>query len=115
MARPGRRQGDSDTRGEIVAAARAEFLEHGYNAATLRSVARRAEVDPALIYHYFTDKATLYASTLDLPADPRQIMNEVGTSTTSPGGRLVEGFLAQWESGPGEPGRSFVTMIQAMS
>jgi AcrR family transcriptional regulator len=115
MARPGRRQGDSDTRGEIVAAARAEFLEHGYTAATIRSVARRAEVDPALIYHYFTDKATLYASTLDLPADPRQIMNEVGMSTTSPGGRLVEGFLAQWESGPGEPGRSFVTMIQAMS
>jgi AcrR family transcriptional regulator len=115
MPRPGRRQGDSDTKGTIVAAARAEFLERGYTATTIRSVARRAEVDPALIYHYFKDKATLYAATLDLPADPRQIMHEVDMSATSPGGRLVEGFLAQWESGPAEPGRAFVNMVQATS
>jgi AcrR family transcriptional regulator len=115
MPRPGRRQGGSDTKGTIVAAARAEFLEHGYSAATIRSVARRAEVDPALIYHYFTDKATLYAATLNLPAGPRQLKHEADKSATSPGGRLVEGFLAQWEPGPGEPGRAFVNMVQAMS
>lgn len=115
MPRPGRRHGDADTRGAIAAAARAEFLEHGYYATTIRSVARRAAVDPALVYHYFADKATLYAATLDLPADPRQIVHDVDTGETSPGARLVRGFLAQWESGPGEPGRSFVNMIQAMS
>jgi AcrR family transcriptional regulator len=115
MARPGRRQGDSRTRETITDAARAEFLERGYTATTIRSVARRAEVDPALIYHYFTDKAALYASTLNLPADPRQIMNDVRASATSPGGRLVAGFLAQWESGPGLPGRPFMNLVQAMS
>jgi AcrR family transcriptional regulator len=111
----GRRQGDPDTRGMIIDAARAEFHEHGYNATTIRSVARRAQVDPALIYHYFTDKATLYASTLSLPADPQQIMHEVRVSPSSPGARLVAGFLAQWETQPEEPGRAFVNMVQAIS
>jgi len=115
MPRPGRRQGDSRTRETIIDAARAEFLEHGYTATTIRSVARRAEVDPALIYHYFTDKPTLYTSTLNLPVDPRQILDDVRDSATSPGGRLVAGFLAQWETGPGQPGRSFVNVVQAMS
>jgi AcrR family transcriptional regulator len=115
MARPGRRQGESRTKETIIDAARAEFLEHGYTATTIRSVARRAEVDPALIYHYFTDKPTLYTATLNLPADPRQILNDVRTSATSPGGRLVAGFLAQWETGPGRPGQSFVNLLQAMS
>lgn len=115
MARPGRRQGESRTRETIIDAARAEFLERGYTATTIRSVARRAEVDPALIYHYFTDKPTLYASTLSLPADPRQIRNEVRASVTSPGSRLVAAFLAQWETGPGQPGQSFVNLVQAMS
>ena len=115
MARPGRRQGDPQTREAIADAASAEFLEHGYTATTIRAVARRARVDPALVYHYFTDKVTLYTSTLSLPADPREIMNDVRTSPISPGVRLVEGFLAQWEIGPGQPGQSFVNLVQAMS
>jgi AcrR family transcriptional regulator len=115
MARPGRRQGESRTRETIIDAARAEFLERGYTATTIRSVARRAEVDPALIYHYFNDKPTLYTSTLNLPADPRQIMNDAHASATSPGARLVAAFLAQWETGPGQPGQSFVNVVQAMS
>jgi AcrR family transcriptional regulator len=112
---PGRRQGDPRTRETIVDAARAEFLERGYTATTIRSVARRAEVDPALVYHYFTDKATLYGSTVSLPADPRQILASVQSDETSIGVRLVEGFLAQWETGPGQPGQSFVNQVQAMS
>jgi AcrR family transcriptional regulator len=115
MPPPGRRQGGPRTRETIVDAARAEFLERGYAATTIRSVARRAEVDPALVYHYFTDKATLYGSTVSLPADPRQILENVRTDSTSIGVRLVEGFLAQWETGPGQPGQSFVNQVQAMS
>lgn len=113
MPRPGRRGGDADTRGEIIDAARAEFLEHGYSHATIRAIARRAGVDPALIYHYFTDKPTLYAATLHLPADPRSIQNQVRAATQAQGATLVERFLAQWENGPGGPGQSFVTVAQA--
>src|SRR5262245_37634273 len=110
---PGRRPGDADTRGTIIGAARAAFLDRGYTAATIRAIARRAEVDPALIYHYFNDKPTLYAATLSIPADPRQIQDEVRASQQSPGVTLVARFLTQWESGPGEPGQAFVTLAQA--
>jgi AcrR family transcriptional regulator len=121
MRRPGRRGGDADTRGAIIDAARAEFLESGYNAATIRAIARRAEVDPALIYHFFTDKPTLYAATLHLPRDPRAIQNEVrggggseqARAARPPGAMLVERFLGQWETAPGGPGQSFVTLAQA--
>jgi AcrR family transcriptional regulator len=98
----------------IVEAARAEFHERGYNAATIRSVARRAEVDPALIYHYFADKVALYAATLSLPADPQQILKEVQGAPDSLGARLVAGFLAQWEGAQGT-GTDFVSLVQAIS
>jgi AcrR family transcriptional regulator len=113
MPRPGRRGGDADTRGAIIEAARAELLEHGYNQATIRGIARRAGVDPALVYHYFTDKPTLFTATLHLPLDPRKVQDQVRSATQSPGATLVERFLAQWESGPGRPGQSFVTLTQA--
>jgi AcrR family transcriptional regulator len=114
MPPAGRRQGDPDTKGMIIDAARAEFLEHGYSATTIRAVARQAEVDPALIYHYFADKAALYAATLSLPADPQQILREVQVTPVSPGARLVAAFLGQWEAGE-QPGRAFVNLVQAIS
>src|SRR5580658_8167419 len=114
MPRTGRRAGDADTRATIIEAARAEFAANGYNAATIRAIARRAAVDPALVYHYFTDKPALFVATQELPQDPRRVREAVEASG-SPGVRLVEGFLAQWESGPGEPGRSFITLAQAVS
>ena len=115
MARAGRRQGDPRTRETIIDAARAAFTEDGYTATTIRAIARRAEVDPALVYHYFDDKAALYTATLELPADPRAIVNDVRASADSPGARLAEAFLAQWESGPGRPGQAFVNLVQVMS
>ena len=117
MARTGRRAGETGTRAAIITAARLEFAERGYGAATIRAIARRAAVDPALIYHYFTDKPSLYVATLELPADPRTIRNATRepAGSASVGVRLVENFLGQWEAGPGVPGRSFVTLAQAVS
>jgi AcrR family transcriptional regulator len=115
MTRAGRRGGGADTRTAILLAAREEFLEHGYTAATIRAVARRAEVDAALVYHYFADKSSLYAATLALPADPREIKDASRSARRSPGVELVERFLAQWEVDPEHPGQAFVTMAQAMS
>jgi len=110
----GRRPGASETRSAILQAARAEFSAAGYTAASIRKVARRAEVDPALVYHYFTDKAGLFVAGLDLPADPRAVQMQVQQGPPS-GARIVERFLAQWEEGAAEPGRAFVTLTQAVS
>jgi AcrR family transcriptional regulator len=64
--------GPRDERGvlaaRIVAAARDEFAEHGWAGTTIRAVARTADVDPALVYHYFGSKEGL----LDAATNPPQ-------------------------------------------
>jgi len=110
----GRRPGASDTRSAILHAAHAEFAAVGYTAASIRQIARRADVDPALVYHYFTDKAGLFVAGLNLPADPRTVQAQAQQGPPN-GARIVERFLAQWEEDDAEPGRAFVTLTQAVS
>ncbi|NSX56884.1 TetR/AcrR family transcriptional regulator [Parasulfitobacter algicola] len=50
---------------ELVDAAVAEFSEHGYGDARLARVAERAQVANGTIYHYFSDKAALFAAVVD--------------------------------------------------
>jgi AcrR family transcriptional regulator len=114
MSPAGRRPGSQDTRSLILAAARAEFSDRGYTAATIRRVAARAGVDPALVYHYFADKAGLFVSSVSLPADPRAVQEQARQGGLD-GARIVERFLAQWEDGVAEPGGPFVTLAQAMA
>jgi AcrR family transcriptional regulator len=113
MVDRGRRPGNVDTRAEILDAARVAFCEDGYGEASMRGIARRAQVDPALIHHYFADKAALFVETMALPIDPREIKEEVHAQGFS-GERLVERFLAQWE-GDGSGSPLFVSLVQAMA
>lgn len=114
MSPAGRRPGSPPTREAIIRAAQAEFETVGYTAASLRSVARRAGVDPALINHYFSDKAGLFVSCLKLPLDPRAVRDQARAGPPD-GQRIAERFLAQWERDPAQPGHSFVTLMQAVS
>src|SRR5580693_5995693 len=116
MSPAGRRPGGQDTRALILAAAQAEFSDRGYTAATIRRVAARAGVDPALVYHYFADKAGLFVASIDLPVDPRAVQVQARQGGLD-GARIVERFLAQWEDVEDgrEPGARFVTLAQAMS
>lgn len=70
--RPRKTSGGDDvsTRARIVRAAADEFAERGYEAASLRAIARRAGVDAALVHHYFDDKADLFAETVAAPIRP---------------------------------------------
>jgi AcrR family transcriptional regulator len=114
MSPAGRRPGSPGTREAILAAAREEFAAAGYATASIRQVARRAAVDPALVYHYFTGKPELFVACLRLPADPRLVSMQARQGPLD-GARIVERFLAQWEEDPADPGRSFVTLTQAIS
>jgi len=110
----GRRPGGVDTRTEIVHAARAVFAEQGYAEVSMRAIARRAGVDPALIHHYFPDKASLFVETMGLPFDPREIRDEASAEGFN-GALLVERFLAQWEHAGGSGSQAFVGLAQAMA
>ena len=68
--RRGRRPGGADTRAALLEAARAEFAERGYEGATVRVIAERAGVDPAMVNHWFGGKEALFTAALDMPLDP---------------------------------------------
>ena len=96
----GRRPGRTETRSEILAAALKLFSEVGYEKVSLRAIAREAEVDPALIHHYFDDKADLFEkAVLDLPLDDAEKL--VATILDGPaeetGVRVATAFLEAWE------------------
>jgi AcrR family transcriptional regulator len=58
----------------ILDAARAEFGEHGLEAATIRGIARRANVDPSLVMQHYGSKAALFNSAIQLgEAGPGEI------------------------------------------
>jgi AcrR family transcriptional regulator len=67
VSRTGRRPGTPDTRDAILVAARRRFATRGYDATSLRSIAVAAEVDPALVIHYFGTKEELFAAATGLP------------------------------------------------
>jgi AcrR family transcriptional regulator len=100
--------GPRDERGvlsaRILAAARDEFAEQGWAGTTLRAVARTADVDPALVYHYFGSKEGL----LDAATNPPQKwLDSIAKVWTTPvdqlGTALITLLLASWaddEIGP---------------
>ncbi|MCU0283270.1 MAG: TetR family transcriptional regulator [Candidatus Nanopelagicales bacterium] len=88
-----------DTREAIVAAARVEFAQHGFAGTTLRSIAARAGVDPALIHHYFGTKMGLFQAVLALGVDPtRQALPAMLDGPREEAGqRIVRTFLTMYE------------------
>lgn len=75
--RRGRRTDGTDTRAEIVAAAGEEFGDKGFHGASLRGIARRAGVDPALVHHYFDGKEDLFVAVVGLPTRPSAVVARV--------------------------------------
>ena len=67
MSRTGRRPGTTDTRERILAVARRGFATRGYDATSVRGIATEAEVDPALVIHYFGTKEALFVASTGLP------------------------------------------------
>lgn len=95
----GRRPGDRDTRAEIVRAARAEFAAHGFDGTSLRGVARAADVDPALVHHYFDGKEDLFVHAARLAVDPRKNLQAVlSVPVDELGATIVARLLRLWES-----------------
>lgn len=75
------------------------FAEAGYRDASLRRIAAVAEVDAALISHYFGSKDELFAEAMALPFDPGELAERVfGPGIEGAGERLCAAFLALWES-----------------
>lgn len=110
--RAGRRPGKSKTREAILDAARRQFAEHGYDRTTLRSVAAEADVDPALVVHFFGSKQKLFLAGVDLPIDPAALAEEIASAPRSEVGARMAGFLLTAMENPDVRSR-WIAMVRA--
>jgi AcrR family transcriptional regulator len=111
--RRGRRPGGSDTRGQLLEAARVEFAERGYEGATVRRIADRAGVDAAMVNHWFGGKEALFTASLDIPIDPVELLADILPGDPEKvGERVVERFLTVWDATGGGP---LAAMIQSIA
>jgi AcrR family transcriptional regulator len=103
QARPrGRRRAGEDTRAALLDAARVEFTERGFDGATVRTIAQRAGMDPAMVNHWFGGKDGLFVAALELPINPEDIIRRV---LDGPPGqtaeRILRTFLSVWDANGG--------------
>ena len=77
--RTGRRSAGSSAKDDILDAARELFSTNGFDRTTLRRVADEAEVDVALISHYFGNKRGLFVAAVEFPSDPAVVLEPVRT------------------------------------
>lgn len=101
-ARTGRRPGHSGTREAILDAARRSFAEHGYDRATIRAIAARAAVDPALVHHFYGTKEKLFAAAVGFPVVPSDLIGQITRQDPEDFGEaLVRALLQVWDTGDG--------------
>ncbi|MPY98371.1 MAG: TetR family transcriptional regulator [Actinophytocola sp.] len=101
--RRGRRPGGGDTKAALIDAARAVFAESGYDGATVRGIAQRADVDAAMVNHWFGSKEGLFAeAVLRLPFSPKDLVAQLldGDLDTL-GERIVRTFVTTWDAAGG--------------
>jgi len=98
----------------ILDAAVAEFGDKGYDAATIRGIAERAGVDPALVHHYFASKADLFADSIHFPLRPQEAIPTILEGDFDKlGERLVRFVLTLWDE-PHTQKRAVMMMRAAM-
>ncbi|MQA07019.1 MAG: TetR family transcriptional regulator [Pseudonocardiaceae bacterium] len=98
MAQAGRRPGSTNTREQILAAARNQFAEKGYDGATIRGIAAEAGVNAAMVHHYFGSKEQVFASVMRFPMNPHEVIGEVLSGPRDEvGERMVRLYLRLWQ------------------
>ena len=95
---PGRpADGGADRRQAILDAAREQFAKRGYAGASVRGIARVADVDPALVHHYFGSKEKVFVAAMELPFDPAERLAAVlDGDVDGLAQRLTRMFLGTW-------------------
>ena len=66
------------TQSRILDAARREFGDRGFEATTVRGVARRAGVDPSLVLQHYGSKSALFTAAIQLPpGEPEEAVDHL--------------------------------------
>src|ERR1700757_1476077 len=94
----------SQTRADILAAARRRFGAEGYERTTLRAVAADVGVDAALVIRYFGSKQDLFAAAADFAIELPDLSNVDPDEVAD---ILLPRFFAVWED------ETFVALLRA--
>lgn len=88
------------TRDRILQAAREEFSERGYEKTSVRSIAKAAGVDSALVHHYFGTKEQVFEAAIEVAFAPALGAPDALTEGPSEGvgERLTRFALGVWEN-----------------
>ena len=85
MTPVGRRPGDRDTRRRSLTPPGPPSPSTRLRRTSLPAIAHNTGVDPSLVHHYFDGKAALFVAALDLPADPRDVKDQIEVATSARG------------------------------
>ncbi|MCI2420472.1 TetR family transcriptional regulator [Saccharopolyspora sp. K220] len=97
--RRGRRRSGADTKAALLAAAREVFTEQGYDAATVRAIAGKAGVDPAMVNHWFGGKEGLFTAAVAIPINPSEVVPQLLEGDPQQlAERLLHRFLTVWDN-----------------
>ncbi|MFD4572978.1 TetR family transcriptional regulator [Streptomyces sp. NPDC058417] len=94
------RAASADTRDRILAAAREEFSERGYEKTSVRGIAKAAGVDAALVHHYFGTKEKVFAAAVEVLFAPALAAPDAIADgpLDGVGERLTRFVLGVWEN-----------------
>jgi AcrR family transcriptional regulator len=110
--RPGRPPGTSDTRERILRTARDLFSRNGIDNTSIRAIAADADVDPALVHHYFGTKTQLFAAAIHIPIDPMSVIAPLREILVEDIGRVLPSILLPlWDS---EMGKGFIAELRSL-
>ncbi|MGL4748675.1 MAG: TetR/AcrR family transcriptional regulator [Shewanella sp.] len=109
----GRPKGNSDARQRLITAAVILFSERSYQTVSTREIARKAEVDAALIRYYFGSKAGLFEQMVRETLAP--VLTRLGeiSTTQAPNtiGELMQTYYRVMAPNPGLP-RLIIRVLQ---
>ncbi|WP_167496000.1 TetR/AcrR family transcriptional regulator [Shewanella polaris] len=114
--KPGRPKGETQTRAALIEAAQGCFLHNSYDRVSIRELARRADVDAAMIRYYFDSKAGLFETMVRETVAPVASMfkQDLKKQNNSPGA-LMSAYYQMMEKTPALPRLIFQVLNQQTS
>ncbi|TCO58702.1 TetR family transcriptional regulator [Actinocrispum wychmicini] len=83
------------TRAAILTAARDQFASEGYERATIRSIAKQAGIDPAMVMRYYGNKEKLFAAAAEFDL---RLPDLTEVPESERGAVLMRHILDRWEA-----------------
>ncbi|WP_336873924.1 TetR/AcrR family transcriptional regulator [Rhodococcus qingshengii] len=114
-SRPKGHANSTATRETILHSARNLFSDNGFDRTTIRAIAADADVDPALIHHYFGNKNELLVAALRPEIDTKTVFAAIAPDANAPGEIFVRRVLEYWETNPQQRARAIALLRVAVT